>query len=85
MDTQTRHVAAACPPAIASTLTHLVSYLHARGDPRSLDEALGMAIDAWLSADTIRAAGGEANGYQWKCLLLANGTHIRMKFAGRTN
>lgn len=84
MDTQTRHFAAGGSPATGTTLARLVAHLHARGDQLSIDDALGMAIDAWLAADTLRAAGGEANGYQWKCLLLPDGTHIRMTVDGRT-
>ncbi|UOD31746.1 hypothetical protein INH39_08710 [Massilia violaceinigra] len=58
--------------------------MHARGDTLSLDDALGMAIDAWMATDTPPPADGNAKGYQWKCLLLPDGTDIRMTVAGRT-
>ncbi|MDQ1923745.1 hypothetical protein [Massilia pseudoviolaceinigra] len=66
----------------------MVAYLHATGSNVSVDEALGMAIDAWLAAETARAsramADGTAKGYQWKCLFLPDTTKIRMSFEGRT-
>lgn len=49
-----------------------------------VDEALGMAIDAWLAADQLRLAGGAVNGYQWKCLFLPDGSHVRMRCKGLT-
>ncbi|RSZ59490.1 hypothetical protein HF313_31250 [Massilia atriviolacea] len=62
----------------------MLAHLHARGGTMSVDDALGLAVDAWLAAQTAGAADREADGYQWKCLLLPHGTHLRMHVDGRT-
>ncbi len=68
-------------------LARLAQHLHSTGNVISIDQAIALAIDAWLENCQTRPRDDKVEdmrGYQWKTVFLPNKTQLRMTVDDQT-
>ena len=63
-----------------AALSELSDYLRTAGSTLTTTEAVVHALRLWIAAQ--REPAVPLRGYQWKCLFLPDGTHVRMSYDG---